>query len=99
VRSDIKVFVEQQRGPDPSNPDQLCSQSVLIVGHRCFGEFSPFLDGLHHCSLSNLHFCCFCQNKYGEVMVRLHGEGVNWRQQEIDTMALYTSGGRKRHGW
>jgi hypothetical protein len=98
VRSDIEVFIEHHRGLDPSNPDQLCSPSVLTVDHRCFGEFSPFLDGLHRCSLSNLHFCCFCQNKYGEEMVRLHGEGVNWRQQEIDTMALYASGGGKRHG-
>jgi hypothetical protein len=44
-----------------------------------FGEFSPFLDVLHRCSLSILYFCCFCQNKYGEEMVRLYGEGVNWR--------------------
>jgi hypothetical protein len=26
-------------------------------------------------------------------MVRLHGEGVNWREQEVDLMALYASGG------
>jgi hypothetical protein len=31
--------------------------------------------------------------------VRLHGEGVNWREQELDLMALYTSGGGKSHGW
>jgi hypothetical protein len=31
-------------------------------------------------------------------MVRLHGEGVNWRQQDIDPMALYASGGGKSHG-
>jgi hypothetical protein len=30
-------------------------------------------------------------------MVRLHGEGVNWREQELDLMALYTSGGGKSH--
>jgi hypothetical protein len=72
---------------------------MLTVGHICFGELSPFLDALHRCSLSNLHFCCFCQNKYGEEMVRLHGEGVNWREQELDPMALYVSGGAKSHGW
>jgi hypothetical protein len=33
--------------------------TLLIIGHRCFGELSPFLDVLHRCSLSNLHFCCF----------------------------------------
>jgi hypothetical protein len=31
-------------------------------------------------------------------MVRLYGEGVNWRQQDIDLMALYASGGRKSQG-
>jgi hypothetical protein len=31
-------------------------------------------------------------------MVRLHGEGVNWRQQDIDLMASYPSGGGKSHG-
>jgi hypothetical protein len=30
--------------------------------------------------------------------VRLHGEGVNWRQQDIDPMVLYTSGGGKSYG-
>jgi hypothetical protein len=28
VRSDIAIFVENHRGPDPSNLDQLCSQSA-----------------------------------------------------------------------
>jgi hypothetical protein len=32
-------------------------------------------------------------------MVRLHGEGVNWRQRDIDPMALYASRGGKSHGW
>jgi hypothetical protein len=27
-------------------------------------------------------------------MVRLHGEGVDWRKVDIDPMALYASGGR-----
>jgi hypothetical protein len=45
-----------------------------------------------------MHFYCFCQKKYGEEMVRLHGEGVNWREQELDPMALYASGGGKSHG-
>jgi hypothetical protein len=31
-------------------------------------------------------------------MARLHGEGVNWREQDIDLMTLYTSGGGKSHG-
>jgi hypothetical protein len=31
-------------------------------------------------------------------MERGGGGGVNWRQQDIDLMALYTSGGGKSHG-
>jgi hypothetical protein len=49
--------------------------TLLPVSHGCFGELSPFFDVLHRCSLSNQHFYCFCQNNYGEEIVRLHGEG------------------------
>jgi hypothetical protein len=28
-------------------------------------------------------------------MVRLHREGVNWTEQELDPMALYASGGER----
>jgi hypothetical protein len=45
-----------------------------------------------------LHFYCFCQNKYGEEMVRRHGEGFNWREADIDLMAVYASGEGKSHG-
>jgi hypothetical protein len=31
-------------------------------------------------------------------MVRLHGEGVNWMEQYLDSMAFYASGGGKSHG-
>jgi hypothetical protein len=48
--------------------------------------------------LSNFHFYYFCQNKYGEEMVRRHGEGFNWREADIDPMAVYASGGGKSHG-
>jgi hypothetical protein len=44
-------------------------------------------------------YVVFCQKKYGEEMVRVHGEGINWREQELDSMALYTSGRGKSHGW
>jgi hypothetical protein len=30
-------------------------------------------------------------------MVRLHGEGINWREQELDPMALYASGRGNSH--
>jgi hypothetical protein len=29
VRSDIAIFIENHRGPDPLNPDQLYSQSAI----------------------------------------------------------------------
>jgi hypothetical protein len=45
-----------------------------------------------------MHLYYFYQNKYGQEMVRLHGEGVNWRQQDIDPMTVYTSRGGKSHG-
>jgi hypothetical protein len=37
------------------------------------------------------------QVQYGQEMVRRHGEGVNWRKEPIDPMAMYTSGGGKTH--
>jgi hypothetical protein len=80
VRSDIAIFIENHRGLDPSNLDQLCSQSAT--------------DAL----VSFYHFLIFYQNKYGEVIVRCHGEGFNWREADIDPMAVYASGGGKSHG-
>jgi hypothetical protein len=71
--------------------------TLLTVSHRCFGGFLQFLD-LIHSSLSNLRFYCFCQNKYGEEIVRHHGEGFNWREADIDLMVVYASGGGKSHG-
>jgi hypothetical protein len=71
---------------------------LLAVSHRCFGEFLPFLDLINSCSLSNFHFYYICQNKYGEEMVRCHGEGFNWWEADIDPMAVYASGGGKSHG-
>jgi hypothetical protein len=71
--------------------------TLLVVNHRCFGGFLPFVD-LIHISLSNLHFYCFYQNRYDEEMVRHHGEGFNWREADIDPMAVYASGGGKSHG-
>jgi hypothetical protein len=31
-------------------------------------------------------------------MVRLHGKGINWREQELNPMALYAIRGGKKHG-
>jgi hypothetical protein len=94
VSSDIEVFVEHHRGPDPSNPDQLCSQSAMdaLVSCHHFLMFCTIVLSL------TCIFVVFYQNKYGQEMVRLHGEGVNWRQQDIDPMSLYASGGGKKHG-
>jgi hypothetical protein len=93
VSSDIEVFIEHHRELDPSNSDQLCSQLTTYALVSCHHFYV-----LHHYSLSKLHLCCFCQNKYGEEMMRLHRERVNWRQQDIDPMTLYASGGGKSHG-
>jgi hypothetical protein len=41
VRSDIEVFVEHHRGPNPSNLDQLCSQSATDALVSCH-HFSMF---------------------------------------------------------
>jgi hypothetical protein len=94
MSSDIQVFIDHHRGPGPSNPDQLYSQSVTDALVSC-----------HHFSMLctvvlflNCISVVFARKKYGEEMVRLHGEGVNWREQELDPMALYTSGGGKSHG-
>jgi hypothetical protein len=35
VRSHIEVFIEHHRGPDPSNLDQLCSQSAIDALVSC----------------------------------------------------------------
>jgi hypothetical protein len=41
VSSDIEVFVEDHRGPDPSNPDQLCSELAMDALVSCH-HFSMF---------------------------------------------------------
>jgi hypothetical protein len=35
VSSDIQVFIDHHQGPDPSNPDQLCSQSATDALVSC----------------------------------------------------------------
>jgi hypothetical protein len=56
--------------------------------HMCFGEFLPFLDLINYCYRSNFHFYYFCQNKYGEEMVRHHREGFNWREADMNGESL-----------
>jgi hypothetical protein len=41
-----------------------------------------------HISLSNLHFCCFCQNQYGQERVRRHGEQIDWRKANVTPVSL-----------
>jgi hypothetical protein len=36
--------------------------------------------------------------RYAEEMVRLYGEDYDWKIAKIDLVALYISGGGKRHG-
>jgi hypothetical protein len=47
--------------------------------------------------LSLTYISVVMSEKYGKEIVRLHGEGVNWREQELDPMAFYTSRGGKSH--
>jgi hypothetical protein len=35
MRSDIQVFIDHHRGPDPSNPNQLCSQLATYALVSC----------------------------------------------------------------
>ncbi|WVZ52240.1 hypothetical protein U9M48_003322 [Paspalum notatum var. saurae] len=40
----------------------------------------------------------FMNDRYGQEMVKRHGEGVQWMQQPLDVDALYHSGEGRRHG-
>jgi hypothetical protein len=93
VRSDIEVFIEHHWGPDPSNLDQLYSQSATnaLVSCHHLSMFCTVILSLTYISV------VFCQNKYGKEMMRLYGEGVNRREQEIDYVALYASREGKSH--
>jgi hypothetical protein len=65
VPSDIEVFVEYHIGPNPSNQDQLCSQLATDHLVSCY-HFLIFCTIV----LSNMHFCCFWQNQYGQEIVK-----------------------------
>jgi hypothetical protein len=36
--------------------------------------------------------------RYGDEMVARHREKYDWRRSDVDVDALYSSGGRKKHG-
>jgi hypothetical protein len=79
--------------PGPDHPGSRINVMLkpLIEELKQLGQrVEPFLDLIHN-SLSNLHFYYFYQNKYGEEMVRRHGKGFNWREADIDPMAMYAS--------
>ena len=42
--------------------------------------------------------CFYLQEKYGEEVVKSHGEDYDWRKGPIDEAAVYASGGGKDHG-
>jgi hypothetical protein len=42
--------------------------------------------------------CLELQAKYGEEVVKIHGEGFDWQNTPIDPKAVYSRGGRKSHG-
>jgi hypothetical protein len=51
--SDIQVFIEHHHGPDPSNPDQLCSQSATdaLVSYHHFLMFCTVVLSLTYISV------------------------------------------------
>jgi hypothetical protein len=51
--SDIQVFIEHHRGPDPSNPNQLCSQSATdaLVSYHHFLMFCTVVLSLTYISV------------------------------------------------
>ena len=58
--SDVEVFIAGHRGPDPSKPDELCSQS----SNECLVRCQHFWYSLHCFSISNLHgflVCFYCR--------------------------------------
>jgi hypothetical protein len=78
-------------GPDhPGSRINVMLKPLIEELKQLWQRVEPFLD-LIHSSLSNLHFYYFYQNKYGEEMVRRHGKGFNWREADIDLMAMYAS--------
>ena len=92
--SDIEVYVQGHRGRDPTQPEQLCSQTAIdrLVS-------SPqFLLSLHHLSSSKLYGLLVLQEKYGQEMVKRHGEGYDWRKEPVDSVAVQARGGGKAHG-
>jgi hypothetical protein len=93
VASNIKVFIEYHRGPVPSNPDQLYSESAIDALVSCY-NFTIFCTIV----LSLTYILLFFLNEYDQEMVRLHAEGIDWRKEGMGPMALYTSGGGKSHG-
>jgi hypothetical protein len=73
--------------------------TLLTVSHKCFGEFLPFFDLINNCSLLNFYFYYFYQNKYGEEVVRRHGEGsTGERQTSIRWLCTLAEGERTMDG-
>jgi hypothetical protein len=82
----------------PRHTSQLKMSRCLLCS-TCTQIWMRWINILHNCSLSNVHFCYFCQNQYGQEMVRRHREQIDWRKTYVDPMALYASEGEKSHRW
>jgi hypothetical protein len=93
VSSDIEVFVECHQGPNHVNPDPLYSPSATDA----LVSYYHFLISCTIVLSLTCIFVVFARINMAK-MVKLDGE-VEWRKQDIDPMALYTSRGGKRQGW
>jgi hypothetical protein len=45
--------------------------------------------------LSRLHFSSSCRKKYKEEVVKKYGEGFNYKEEHIDSQAVYDNGDGK----
>jgi hypothetical protein len=63
------------------------------------GEFSiTLIKSSQIWVLSTTFMICFAlQEKYAEVVTKIHGEGFNWENEPICSQVVYVSGGGKAH--
>jgi hypothetical protein len=99
VSSDIEVFIEHHRGPNPLNLDQLCSQSAIDALVSCH-HFSMF------CTIA-LSLTCICVvfariNMANKLCDSMERGSIGERQTSTrwPCTLVGRGGGRgKSHGW
>jgi hypothetical protein len=94
MHSDVQIYLRGDRGPDPANPDVLCSQKAIdrpVSVLKCLVGY-VYMD---FCML--VCIVLLYEAAYGEAMSSQHGSYYGWRTSPIDPQAVYASGG-KAHG-